>query len=580
MPELTDTPAAGVGLSPRFAPTNNHAGRPRTTSAREVVIPSVVVFALSFLFLFLGMNRVPNMYDEGLVLTDAMRVAAGQMPHRDFYVNYGPAQFYILAGLFKVFGQALIVERLYDLLIKSLIVASIFAVTLRYCRRSIAVCAAAAAAAWVFSIVVTGTAMVPVTLLGLSAAILVAPVLARKVPAGRLLAAGAIAGVTALFRYEIGAGLFGVGTLVIALAMLTGPKGALPKARTFLATYWPYLAGFAAVVLPPALYYVSVAPIQPLLHDAITFPMKYYARTRGLPFLRFPWRWLDNLEIYLPIIIVTIALCGLVLRLWKPQRKESTNLGGGVAIETWEAFLFAFALLGLLMCFKGFVRPDRMQMFAAIVSSVPLTAILFERRWNFSRFIRVLIVVAACLFLLTAARRAFGQARILYLYRLSVLEELIQAARGIPEVQADWCKSKSALTAGLCFLPEGSGIPAAEFIQLHTRPGDRLFSGLERHDKIFVNDMLIYFATQRLPATRWAHFDPGLQNRYEVQNQIIRELEENAPPYIVLLKNENWPDEPNESARSSGVVAVDKYIRNRYRQVANFPHASIWERQQ
>jgi hypothetical protein len=30
-------------------------------------------------------------------------------------VNYGPAQFYLLAGVFKAFGQSLLLERLYDI---------------------------------------------------------------------------------------------------------------------------------------------------------------------------------------------------------------------------------------------------------------------------------------------------------------------------------------------------------------------------------------------------------------------------------------------------------------------------------
>ena len=43
------------------------------------------VFAAAFFILFLGMSLYPNVYDESLVLTAAMRVAAGQVPHRDFY---------------------------------------------------------------------------------------------------------------------------------------------------------------------------------------------------------------------------------------------------------------------------------------------------------------------------------------------------------------------------------------------------------------------------------------------------------------------------------------------------------------
>jgi hypothetical protein len=57
------------------------------------------IFLLAYLILFFGMSLRPNVYDEGIVLTASMRVAAGQLPHRDFYAIYGPAQFYILAGL-------------------------------------------------------------------------------------------------------------------------------------------------------------------------------------------------------------------------------------------------------------------------------------------------------------------------------------------------------------------------------------------------------------------------------------------------------------------------------------------------
>ena len=35
-----------------------------------------------------------------------MRVAAGDVPHADFYANYGPGQFYFIAALFKLFDGA------------------------------------------------------------------------------------------------------------------------------------------------------------------------------------------------------------------------------------------------------------------------------------------------------------------------------------------------------------------------------------------------------------------------------------------------------------------------------------------
>ena len=71
------------------------------------------------------------MYDEGLVLTGAMRVADGAVIHRDFYANYGPGQFYALAGVFKVLGQTVLAERVYDGLVKAGIACFAFVIAQR-----------------------------------------------------------------------------------------------------------------------------------------------------------------------------------------------------------------------------------------------------------------------------------------------------------------------------------------------------------------------------------------------------------------------------------------------------------------
>src|SRR5258708_1768620 len=65
------------------------------TQRGAILYPALFVFA--FLFVFAAINRAGSIYDEGLILTGAMRVANGEIPHRDFYANYGPAQFYVVA---------------------------------------------------------------------------------------------------------------------------------------------------------------------------------------------------------------------------------------------------------------------------------------------------------------------------------------------------------------------------------------------------------------------------------------------------------------------------------------------------
>jgi hypothetical protein len=65
-----------------------------------------IVFSCAFLFLVATMNRSVTPYDEGLILFGSTRVLSGDIPYRDFYANYGPGQFYVLAALFKVFGPS------------------------------------------------------------------------------------------------------------------------------------------------------------------------------------------------------------------------------------------------------------------------------------------------------------------------------------------------------------------------------------------------------------------------------------------------------------------------------------------
>jgi len=119
---------------------------------------------------------------------------------------------------------------------------------------------------------------------------------------------------------------------------------------------------------------------------------------------------------------------------------------------------------------------------------------------------------------------------------------------------------------------------AIDFIKKNTAPDERIYIGLNRHDKVFVNDVASYFQAQRMPVTKWHHFDPGLQNTAKVQAEIMRDLEKNKLRYVWL--EPTWDDvaEPNESAKSSGVYLLDVYIRNHYHLEHTFGRITIWKR--
>jgi len=147
-----------------------------------------------------------------------------------------------------------------------------------------------------------------------------------------------------------------------------------------------------------------------------------------------------------------------------------------------------------------------------------------------------------------------------------------------PEIWTEWCKTGNPLNLGICFLTDGDRIQTIEFIRHSTTSDQRLFVGSTSHDRIYANDNLIYFATERLPATRWSDFTPYVQNRYDVQAQIVKELDASAPPYIVRDSEFDSLLEPNDSSKSSGVILLDDYLNNHYQHVDTFGRMSIWQR--
>lgn len=537
---------------------------------RRTLIEFTVVFLCSYVVLFLWMPLRPYIYDEGIVLTAAMRVAAGQIPHRDFYANYGPAQFYVLSWLFKVFGESIFVERLYDLLIKAALVTSVYAIVSSYCRKSVAAGASLITVLWIIGTdLLTGTAQIPVSLLNMIGCALVLPLFVRNASTRRMFAAGAVAGAAALFRYDTGVALFGIQICVIAIAIWV--KDGSNKFRTFASTFWPSLLGFAVVTLPPALYYLSIAPIHPFVHDMIVYPTKYYGRGRNLPFPRINRKSLENLGNYLPVAVAAVSLYVAFAASLGLRRKDSKKL-----LE-WQGCLVSFGLLTLVMYMKGFIRAGLGQMYLSILPSVLLAAVLFEHRSTCRRFVQVSIVFLVGLYVIAASWATRREARSLYVLQLSAAERTLLSVRDSPETQT-WCNSNNALTRGLCFLPESDRIQTIEFIDSHTRPDQRLFVGTTKHDRIVENDNLIYFGAQRLPATHWSHFDPGLQNSYDTQTQMVQELNANAPPYIVLDSEFDGWREPNDSSKSTGVTLLDDYIHRKYQQVSTVGRMAIWQR--
>jgi len=544
-----------------------------TKPERVAFLPTVAIFVTSFVVLFLSMSRAPNIYDEGLIITGALRVAAGQVPHRDFYANYGPAQFYILAGLFKLFGHTLLIERVFDLLTKSVLLTVIFAIVAAFCRWSVAIGVYCAALLWVFSVgTIFASPLQPVSVLDLVSLIIILPIFTGRISSRRLILAGVLAGVSSLFRYDTGIAILGINAVVFAVAALAG-EGSFPeRVKSFLLAIGFYFIGAGIIVLPALAYYLSVAPWHAFAHDIIQYPAKYYYRERSLPFPPIHLRHLGDLGIYLPICVALLALV-VSFDTSRPQGTRFSSIATGLRRDRWRAFLFVFGLLTFVMYFKGYVRTSTVHMYLSIIPSLLLIGVLLEHSSGLSRSLRVCIFVLQTLSILGPVGATLTETKAMITTHATLSRSSIRTP-----LEHTWCNTPSELTRGVCFLPDDDRIQVIEFLKAHTTPGQTLLVANSHNDTVFANDNVFYFAVDRLPATHWSHFDPGLQNSLPVQNEMVQELDTNTPPYIVLDSEFENFHEPNDSWRSTGVTLLDDYIHSKYMTAVTFGRFSIWKR--
>lgn len=542
---------------------------------RSICLMSIAVFLAAFLFLFLGMDRQCGLYDEGLVLVGAMRVAAGNVPHRDFYANYGPAEFYILAGQFKLFGPSVLVERIFDLSVKAGVVTACFAWCAVYCRKSIAIMTALVCWSWLYSLSFYGPPTTPALLLSLAGSGLFLSAYTHSKFNWRMPVAGALTGLTALFRYDIGIGLLGAHLCFIAIRAFTANRAVRWNLRSAILPFCLYIAGIAIVFVPPALMYLAVAPVRSFLFDIVVYPSKYYARARNLPFPGL--HPMSALVVYLPIIVMGLLLALLLMKYGARKQDSSQTL-----LSFDQGTKIFFVLFGLLIpvfyC-KGFVRITPIQMFLSIAPSLIVLGVLLEHTNKYNFAFRSLVAFGVIFSVGTAACALIRKSQVLFLEHTSVLAELISPP-GPASIRnlTSWCGTPNPLHKGLCFIVDADHIEAINFIDSHTEPNDELFIGLPHHDKIWANDILTYFAAQRVPATHWYHFDPDLQTRADIQREMIQDIQSKPVPYILLDSEFDNSHEPNDSSKSSGVTLLDDFIRTNYHQVRSFGELSVWQK--
>lgn len=533
-----------------------------TRAVRSLRTP-LFLFLLSFALLAVLMDLRINEYDEAILLVGGRLVADGAVPHRDFYANYGPAQFYVLAGLFKLFGPSFLAARIYDTLIRAAIVALSYRMLAPRARPAITIAATIAVAAWMLGSVTYLYPMFPTLLLALLATHILGGQGDRQPGTRRLLAAGAVTGLTALFRYDVGFFLLAAHALGLLVIQWGGEGGAAARLRAFALALLSYGAGTALLFLPAAALLILAGAGPGFVHDILVYSPTYYPRMRSLPFPGPAELLASPVEaaVYLPFAAAALGAATLV-------RGRADDRPG----EAGRSFLILLAAVTFLLSLKGLVRIQSVHLLLAIVPATILLAFLVDRTEAQPRPVAAAMGVAALAALFAPALAAMA---LLVATIREPAQSLAGSVRGLPERGT----SGSVRAAAPPSLAPARLTPdlacAAAFLRAHVPAGEAILSATGRHDKLLLNNIAAYVDADRPPATRWHHFDPGLQTRADVQRLIIAELETRRTRWV--LRDASWDEaaEPNDSAISSGVHLLDRYLADRYRPVARFGRLSV-----
>jgi len=546
------------------------------------VLP-MAIFVVAFMFLVATVQRAVNPYDEGLILFGATRVLSGDTIYRDFYAIYGPAQFYVLAALFKLFGSSVLVERIWDLLLRASIVVVVYLIVSSAWTRKRAILVAALTCLWLSYFENYGYPVFPCLLFSLLSVYCLVSIHWGQERRALLFAAGVCAGITILFRHDVGIATIAAGMVVLGLFHFVRGRGRETNAFVRSATF--YLAGAALPVVPTFLLLLSAGAAHDMLAELVLIPASTYVRMRSLPFpsvavmvhdiTHLKLRQNDQTPaVYLPIFGV---VCGVarVVRLWKDQRSAASVVEGGVTSQrVWV--LVHLTLFTILFFFKGWVRPTATQMALAIVPSlVILGTSHFRFRYSIINVISAVGIASVVIVSMAPIWNSLARVaqNLVWAFNINVPSTGFLASLRTGDYGR--CSPSTGLERIRCFYFPEEQLRAVVYVEQHTRRNEPIFVGLSRHDKTPGNDILFYFLAKRPSATKWHQFDPGLQSTAPIQLRIVSELSRLWPRYVILSPIRSLDEEPNESARSSGVTILDQFIHRNYCAVASFGELTI-----
>lgn len=601
-PAIGDAVAGGgstlspVSASPAGAPMPADSGAGDCERSLRSGATTFALIAVSFAALLLGADgSVVNVYDEGDVRYGARQVLAGAVPYRDFWAIYGPAQYWTVAGLFKLLGASILTERIWDSLVRAALAATTYSIARRLTGRDMALVVWLLTLAWLWLVRFYGYPLLPAALFGLLAVAHLLRGGAESTPRWTPFVAGMLAGIAAIFRPDIGAYTLLAAAIWIVTNGAAGlgddasPPARRTPARARVARFGCLVAGAGVIGLPVLIYLISTVPLEDLSLQLIVYPATVYPGTRALPFpslvapisqILLGGRLAEALDqasravaLYSPWLIAAWA----GIRLWR--ERDPARAGRPDAFQRSAATLVV--LVVLIYGIKSTIRPHIPHVAHVLPPAFILAGLLASARIRGGRSLRLAAPLALVVALSYAPLHALLKLPSGSTLGARLVEDLVDPEAGTRATTIPGLPGPVELPpAATPFRLDADQLAAVDFIRTHTVPTDRLFVGNTRHDLAFGSDVLFYFLADRTSATRHHEFNPGVTTTAAVQAEIVRALRAEDVPYIVRTDRFDRFREPNQSSVSSGVHDLDRFLQLNYVPVARVGRYEIARRRE
>ncbi|MGQ0720458.1 MAG: hypothetical protein ACT4PE_02665 [Candidatus Eiseniibacteriota bacterium] len=476
----------------------------------------------------------------GKFIVGAGVILDGGTLYRDFWTMYAPGSFWLVALLFRAFGDAVLVQAVAVVVLRALSAAVFF----RLLRRVETPPRFAAALTAVFVGMLWDTAP---ELDSYPPALLLLLLATGRALDRRWVAAGVLCGIAAWFKHDVAAYM----AAAFAIATIVSPAGG---GRVRAVTR---LALGAAVPVVPVAAVIALSAGAYAADCLFVFPATVFAQVFG--------------ERYPPFLPDFLPAAGQWLAAPADLRVGKQALGEA---STWiMAHLPDLAVLGG----AGFALlrrrrdPERARVTLLFAAPIPFfwMAAHVQRNTHVFSMAAFSLLIAALLW--RDASRA-GRAALAAVVGIYAAGLWTSPAMSLALAASQFRKSRT-----LDF-PAARGIrvsradaevygPIVERIRAEVPREEPIYAGVARHDAVVIGDLRFYYLTGRRGCSRYYELHPGIADAPDPQREIVRAIEEQRVQRVVLWRF-GWPDATLDRIKRQrqralpdlGATVLDEYL--------------------